>query len=82
MANLDADALELGNFTYIVGGIKMKTRTIIYAENGKILTNGEIYGKQIFLADGVSKSDFYEITEEEYQMILENQRKQAEMQLM
>lgn len=46
------------------------TRAIIYANEGKILTNGEIYGKQIFLADGVSEDDFYEITEEEYQEIM------------
>ena len=47
----------------------MKTRKIIYADEGKILTNGEIYGKQIFLADGVSETEFYEITEEEYEEI-------------
>jgi hypothetical protein len=58
--------------------MNMKTRTVIYAEDGKVLTNGEIYGKQIFLADGVSESDFYEITEEEYQKILDEQR-QKEM---
>jgi hypothetical protein len=46
------------------------TRVIIYANEGKILTNGEIYGKQIFLADGVSEEDFYEITEEEYHKIM------------
>ena len=51
----------------------MKKRTVIFAEDGKVLTNGEIYGKQIFLADGVSESDFYEITEEEYQKILDEQ---------
>lgn len=45
----------------------MKTRKIIYADEGKMLTNGEIYGKQIYLAEGVSETDFYEITEEEYQ---------------
>ena len=44
----------------------MKQRTVIYADEGKILTNGEIYGKQIFLAEGVSEYDFYEITESEY----------------
>ena len=48
----------------------MKTRTVIYAENGKVLTNGQIYGKQIFLADGVSEYDFYEITESEYEEYL------------
>ena len=48
----------------------MKTRKIIYADEGKMLTNGEIYGKQIFLAEGVSEADFYEIPEEEYRSIL------------
>ena len=52
----------------------MKTRKIIYADEGKILTNGEIYGKQIFLAEGVSEADFYEITEAEYEKILEAER--------
>lgn len=51
----------------------MKKRTVIFAEDGKVLTNGEIYGKQIFLADGISEDDFYEITEEEYQEILDKQ---------
>ena len=51
----------------------MKTRMIIYADEGKVLTNGEIYGKQIFLADGVSADDFHEITDEEYQVILDAQ---------
>ena len=44
----------------------MKQRIILYADDDKILTNGEIYGKQIYLADGVSADDFYEITEAEY----------------
>lgn len=47
----------------------MKARTVIYADEGKILTNGEIYGKQIFLGEGVGAADFYEITEEEYENI-------------
>lgn len=50
----------------------MRTRKILYADEGKILTNGEIYGKQIFLAEGVSEADFYEITEEEYAEILKS----------
>lgn len=48
----------------------MKTRKIIYADEGKVLTNGEIYGKQIFLADGVSEAEFYEISEAEYEEIV------------
>ena len=49
----------------------MKTRTVLYADKGKILTNGEIYGKKIFLAESVSEKEFYEITEEEYSKIQE-----------
>lgn len=52
----------------------MKIRKIIYAEEGKVLTDGEIYGTQIFLAEGKSESDFYEITKEEYETILEEQK--------
>lgn len=47
----------------------MKTRTVIYADEGKVLTNGEIYGTQIFLAEGQSADDFHEITQEEYEEI-------------
>ena len=49
----------------------MKSRKILYADEGKILTNGEIYGKQIFLADGMNEYHFYEITEEEYEEIMQ-----------
>lgn len=48
----------------------MKKRTIIYADEGKVLTNGEIYGKQIYLAEGISAESFYEITESEYEEIM------------
>ena len=51
----------------------MITRTILYADEGKILTDGEIYGKQIYLAVGLSADSFYEITEEEYEAILNAQ---------
>ena len=48
----------------------MKSRKVIYADEGKILTNGEVYGKHIFLAEGVSETDFHEITEAEYETIV------------
>ena len=47
----------------------MKTRTVIYADEGKVITDGEIYGVQIFLAEGQSADDFHEITQKEYEEI-------------
>ena len=48
----------------------MIVRKIIYADEGKVLTNGEVYGTQIFLADGTNEKDFREISSEEYEQIL------------
>lgn len=47
-----------------------KTGKALVARKGKIYTNGEDYGYKIFLADGVSADDFYEIPVEEYEKIL------------
>ena len=47
----------------------MKTRIVIYAEEGKVLTNGEVYGTTIFLAEGETTATYYEITTEEYEKI-------------
>lgn len=47
----------------------MTTRTVIYADEGKVLTDGEIYGVQIFLAEGQSVEEFHEISQEEYEKI-------------
>lgn len=55
----------------------MIKQTILYADEGMILTNGEVYGKQIFLAVGASEDDFYEITEDEYKRIVEEKEKEA-----
>ena len=45
-------------------------RTSIKAKEGYVLTNGEIYGTEIFLAEGMSEDSFYEITREEYEALM------------
>jgi hypothetical protein len=56
----------------------MKTKKVIYADEGKILTNGEIYGRVIFLADGMSDEGFYEISASEYERILADNIKEED----
>ena len=50
----------------------------ITALEGMILTNGEIYGKEIFLGDGLNIYEFYQITQEEYKKIIEQANEQYE----
>ena len=45
-------------------------RTSIKASEGMILTNGEIYGSEIFLAEGLSAEDFHEIPRAEYDALI------------
>jgi predicted transglutaminase-like protease len=47
----------------------MQTRVIISADDGKVLTNGKVYGEVIYLAYGANKDEYYEITIEEYEAI-------------
>ena len=53
----------------------MKTRKVLYADENMMLTNGEVYGSVIYLAENDNGSGFYEITQAEYDEI---QRKEAE----
>ena len=56
----------------------MIIRKTIYASEGKILTNGEIYGDIITLAVGESEEGFYEIPKEEYIEMLERKARENE----
>ena len=48
-------------------------RKIIKASEGMVLTNGTIFGRTIYLADGLNESDFHEITREEYGKLTESE---------
>ena len=48
-------------------------RTILTASEGFVLTDGEIYGTKIFLAEGRNPADFYEISLEEYEQRMKEQ---------
>ena len=45
----------------------------LIANNGMILTNGETYGREVFLGSSDSADNWYEITEAEYEAIMEAQ---------
>jgi hypothetical protein len=55
----------------------MESRKILYATEGKILTDGEIYGTKIYLAEGRNAEEFYEISTEDYSKILQAQEEIA-----
>ncbi len=48
-------------------------RDYIEAKEGYVLTDGEIYGKRIYLAEGLDKSAFYEIADAEYEAIFQHE---------
>ena len=50
----------------------------LVASKYMVLTNGEAYGKEIYLGKNDSPNNWYEITEEEYEEIL---RKEEEEEL-
>lgn len=56
----------------------MTKRIMLTASEGHILTNGEVYGSTIYLAEGADSSAFHEITLAEYEAIQEEKAKAAE----
>lgn len=54
------------------------TTTVLEADEGKILTDGEIYGKMIYLAKGRNADEFHEITEAEYEEIQKQNEAEAD----
>ena len=47
------------------------TRIKLTASDGMMLTNGEIFGKEVFLGTGDIPDNWYEITEAEAQEIMD-----------
>lgn len=48
----------------------MKVRTVLYADEGTVLTNGTDYGTIIWLAEGVSPDSYHAISRAEYDAIM------------
>ena len=55
----------------------MKTETIkqiiLTADEGMYLTNGETYGKTVVLPESANPNEWYEITDIEYNRIMESE---------
>lgn len=56
-------------------------RTILKANDGKVLTDGKIYGKIIYLAQGMDADSFYEISDEEYLEVVRQEDEKNEAQV-
>ena len=55
----------------------MKSMITLYADEGKVLTDGETYGTTIQLAEGRTAEGIREITLEEYNKIIETESQTA-----
>lgn len=54
------------------------TRKKLTASEGMYLTDGEVYGKEIFLSDGADTTRWREITENEYNQHLAKEAEERE----
>ena len=51
----------------------MKILTVLYADEGTVLTNGTNYGTIIWLAEGVDPGSYHAIPVAEYEAIMQEQ---------
>jgi hypothetical protein len=58
--------------------MKVITQTILTAEEGFYLTDGESYGKTVILPAGVDTANWHEITDEAYTAIQTKQEERYE----
>lgn len=54
------------------------TRIKLIASEGMVLTDGENYGREVFLAVDGDQSKWHEITQEEYDELMGEQEKESE----
>jgi hypothetical protein len=57
---------------------KINNRIHLIAENGNVCTNGETYGSDIALEEGLTGEEYREISESEYERIMAEQEKANE----
>ena len=62
-----------------IDGASFISVTELTAAEGMVLTNGETYSTEIYLGVNDSPDNWHEITEEEYNTILEAEKEQEEM---
>lgn len=55
------------------------TRVKLTASEGMVLTDGEHFGKEVFLAEDADSSKWHEITQEEYDKTMEQIERESEV---
>ena len=53
----------------------------LIASEGMILTNGEIYGREVYIGTGDSPDNWHEIPDAEYEVILAEEQAKLEAEL-